>query len=101
MTCRSLRRVIKDLTGANNVQNTNTYLRGVWVFVCFFVCMYVCHHLGRNYFFLFLLLKLLFTAGKLVGKNVQLNFGENINSGMMKKLYWILFFGIYNLLAIL
>ena len=34
----------------------------------------------------------LFTAGKLVGKNVQLNFGENINSGILQKLYWIYFF---------
>ena len=33
--------------------------------------------------------KSLSTAGKLVGKNVQLNFGENINSGMLQKLYWI------------
>ena len=32
------------------------------------------------------------TAGKLVGKNVQLNFGENINSGMLQKLYWIYIF---------
>ena len=29
------------------------------------------------------------TAGKLVGKNEQLNFGENINSGMLQKLFWI------------
>ena len=34
----------------------------------------------------------LFTACKLVGKNVQLNFGENINSGMLQKLYWIYIF---------
>ena len=32
------------------------------------------------------------TAGKLVGKNAQLNFGENINSGMLKKLYGIYIF---------
>ena len=38
------------------------------------------------------------TAGKLVGKNVQLNFGENINSGMLQKLHWIYIF--WNLQAI-
>ena len=32
------------------------------------------------------------TAGKLVGKNAQLNFGENINSSMLQKLYWIYIF---------
>ena len=32
------------------------------------------------------------TVGKLVGTNEQLNFGENINSGMLQKLYWIYIF---------
>ena len=32
------------------------------------------------------------TLGILVGKNVQLNFSENINSGMLQKLYWIYMF---------
>ena len=32
------------------------------------------------------------TAGKLVCKNAQLNFGENINSGMLQKIYWIYIF---------
>ena len=32
------------------------------------------------------------TAGKLVDKNAQLNFGENINSGMLQKLCWIYIF---------
>ena len=31
-------------------------------------------------------------ACKLVGKNVQLNFGENINSGVLQKLYLIYIF---------
>ena len=32
------------------------------------------------------------TAGKLVRKNVQLNFCENINSGILQKLIWIYIF---------
>ena len=37
-------------------------------------------------------LRLIFTAGKLEVENVQLTFGENINSGMLQKLYWIYIF---------
>ena len=78
------------------------------VILCLFLCDYVItlivfYKQGKNLFQPRLCLILnnrpycyktidLFTAGKLVGKNVQLTFGENINSGMLQKLYWIYIF---------
>ena len=40
MTCKRLRRVIKDLTGVSNVQNIHTNFLRVWVF---FFCLSVSY----------------------------------------------------------